>query len=126
MRSTSADKPSSLPSDAKRALQRDVLIAAVETGDQVLAPVLGPRDRHAQPLCEPDQRDIFRRQRHLLAEAAADIGRDDPQIRSGMPTRSAIAVRIRCGICVEQVSVMRPDTSIERGVAPRGSSGKAF
>ena len=29
---------------------------------------------------------------------------------SGIPIRSAIAVRIRCGICVAQVSVTRPDT----------------
>ena len=27
---------------------------------------------------------------------------------SGMPSTSAMAVRVRCGICVVQVSVMRP------------------
>ena len=36
---------------------------------------------------------------------------------SGMPIRSAIAVRIRCGICVAQVSVTRPDSGVERGMA---------
>ena len=45
---------------------------------------------------------------------------------SGMPIRSAMAVRIKCGICVEQVSVTRPDAASKAACAPRGSIGSAF
>ena len=45
---------------------------------------------------------------------------------SGMPSRSAMPVRIRCGICVVQVSVTRPTSDRRRHGAARASSGVAF
>ena len=63
------------------AFERDVLVAAMEAGDEILAPVLHPRDRRLELAREPGHDHEFGRQRHLLAEAAADVGRDHPQIR---------------------------------------------
>ena len=57
-----------------------MLIAAVECGDQVFAPVLAPGDGAAQLSRQPNQKNVFGRQRHLLAETAADVGRHDAQI----------------------------------------------
>ena len=65
----------------ERAFERHVLIAAMEARHQVLAPVLGPRHRGAQLARQHDQHDEFARERHLLAEPAADVGRDHAQIR---------------------------------------------
>ena len=45
---------------------------------------------------------------------------------SGMPIRSAIAVRIRCGVWVEQVKKMRPEAGSYAAWPPRASSGMAF
>ena len=45
---------------------------------------------------------------------------------SGKPSTSATAVRSRCGICVAQVSVMRPVAGSNAACAPRASSGVAF
>ena len=61
-------------------LQRDVLVARMKAGDQVLAPVLGPGHRAFQFARQPHQHDIFGAQRHLLPEAAADVGRDHAQV----------------------------------------------
>ncbi len=58
------------------AFERDVLIAGVKAGDQILAPVLGPGHRTFKFTCQPHQHDVFGAERHFLAEAAADIGRD--------------------------------------------------
>ena len=60
--------------------ERDGLVAAVKGGDQVLAPVLGPGHRTLELARQPHQHDVFGRERHLLAEAAADVGRDHAQI----------------------------------------------
>ena len=57
-----------------------MLIAAMECGDQVFPPVLAPGDGGAQLSRQPNQKDVFGRQRHLLAETAADVGRHDAQI----------------------------------------------
>ena len=57
-----------------------MLIAAVECGDQVFPPVLAPGDGAAQLSRQPNQKNIFGRQRHLLAKTAADVGRHDAQI----------------------------------------------
>ncbi len=69
--------------DIESAFEPHVLIAAVEAGDQILAPVFAPGDRAAHPPRQPNQNRIFGRQRHFLSEAAADIGRDDTQIGFG-------------------------------------------
>ena len=62
------------------AFELHMLIAAVEGGDQVFAPVLAPGDGGAQLSRQPNQKNVFGRQRHLLAETAADVGRHDAQI----------------------------------------------
>ena len=54
-----------------------MLVAAVIARHQVLATVLGPGDRAAQPAGEPGDQHEFRAKRHLLAEPAAHIRRDD-------------------------------------------------
>ena len=95
------------------ALQRDVLIAAVEARDQILAPVLDPGDRASGACARARSRPRTRAQRHLLPEAAADIRRDRPADRnSGIPISSAMMVRIACGIWVVQVSVTRPIVAV--------------
>jgi hypothetical protein len=53
----------------------------VEAGDEILAPVLHPRHRRLEHAREPGHDHEFRRQRHFLPEAAANVGRDHPQIR---------------------------------------------
>ena len=45
---------------------------------------------------------------------------------SGIPIRSAMIVRIACGICVAQVSVTRSLAASHAACAARGSIGKAF
>ena len=100
------------------ALQRDVLVARMEAGDQVLAPVLGPGER-ALVSCAP-----ARPARRIPARATSS-GRSRRRRRarsradrlSGMPSTSAMAVRVRCGICVVQVSVTRPVDGVVGGVA---------
>ncbi len=60
-------------------LEREVLVARMEAGDQVLAPVLAPGHRAFEFARQPDQHDIFRGERHFLPEAAADVGCDHAQ-----------------------------------------------
>ena len=62
------------------AFERDVLIARMKAGDQVLAPVFGPRHRAFKSARQPHQHDIFAGERHFLSEAAANVGRDHAQI----------------------------------------------
>ena len=49
-------------------------------GDEILAPVLDPFHRPAKPLRRDRDAGIFRIERALGAEAAADIGRDDAKL----------------------------------------------
>ena len=64
----------------ERALEADILIAAVERRHQVLAAIFSPGDRASQFASEPDQHDIFGDERHFLPEPAADIRGDDAQL----------------------------------------------
>ena len=57
------------------------VIAAVERGREVLAAVLDPRHCAAQMARRPDRHDVFRHERHLLAERAAHVRRHHAQIR---------------------------------------------
>ncbi len=54
-----------------------VMLPAVGAGDQMLAPVLDPAHGMAALHGEPGQADFLRQQNPFMAEAAADIGRDD-------------------------------------------------
>ena len=64
----------------ERAFERDVLIARMKAGDQILAPIFGPGHRAFEFARQPDQHDVFAGERHLLPEAAADVGRDHAQV----------------------------------------------
>ncbi len=54
-----------------------MVLAAIGVGGQVLAPVLQPADRVAAAQCEPREGHVLGEQDRLVAEAAADIRRDD-------------------------------------------------
>src|SRR5450756_2438644 len=57
-----------------------MVLAAIRAGRQMLAPVLDPAHRMPAAHGEPAERDLFGQQYALVAEAAADIGRDDPDL----------------------------------------------
>ena len=54
-----------------------MVLAAVGVGDELLAPVLDPAHRAAEAAREPAEADLLGQQDALVAEAAADVGRDD-------------------------------------------------
>ena len=89
-------------------LQRDILVARMKAGDQVLAPVLGPGHDAFEFARQPHQHDVFGGERHFLPEAAADIGRDHAQVGFRHAEHIGNRRAHRCGICVVQVSVTRP------------------
>ena len=53
-----------------------MVLAAIGAGDQMLAAVLDPAHRMAAAHRQPAEADFFGEQDALVAEAAADIGRD--------------------------------------------------
>ena len=57
-----------------------VMLAAIGVGDQVLAPVLDPAHRMPAAQREPTDADLLRSEDALVAEAAADVGRDHPHL----------------------------------------------
>ena len=65
------------------AAQMEALVARVKRGGQIFEPVLDPGDGAGETPRRPHRDDIFRDQRHLLAEAAADLRRDDAEF--GLP-----------------------------------------
>src|SRR6516165_7623313 len=73
------------------------LIARVKRGGQVFEPVLDPGDSAGEMPRRPDRDDIFRDQWHLLAEAAADLRRDDAQFgfRDPQSVGNASAQQVR-------------------------------
>ena len=124
---TSAESASSLASASNAPCEADGLVAAVKRGDQVLAAVLGPGDRASQLARQPDQDDVFGHERHLLAEAAADIRRDDAQIalrHADADRQSPCAAGAASASA--QVSVTRPDAGSKAAWPARASSGVAF
>jgi hypothetical protein len=54
-----------------------MVLAAVRAGGEVLAPILDPAQRMAELQRRPGESDFLAQQNALVAEAAADIGRDD-------------------------------------------------
>ena len=79
--------------------------------------VLDPHHVAPQVPCQPHRHDVFRRELHLLAEAAADIRRDDPHQRFvdaeaiGDP-RAHLVRRLHRGVQGDA-----PGAAVERGVA---------
>ena len=60
------------------------LLALVRGADEVLAPVLGPLDRHPEPAGGERDEDLLGIELDDLdAEAAADVGRDDVDASRG-------------------------------------------
>ena len=57
-----------------------MVLAAVGVGGELLAPVLDPAHRAAAAQREPGEADFLGQQDALVAEAAADVGRDHPDL----------------------------------------------
>ena len=57
-----------------------MVLAAIGAGGQMLAPVLDPAHRMAAVHREPAEADLLRQQDALVAEATADVGRDDADL----------------------------------------------
>jgi len=111
----------------ERALERDVLVAAVIARDQVFpAGLLSSANelrclRRARPAAHiPAATDIFwpNRRRHQGNDSQVPF-RKAENISNGGP-------RSRCGICFEQVSVTRPVDMSYAACPHRGSIGVAF
>ena len=85
--------PSSASSDDAQAEHRAVVlqrhlavhveVAREPGGDQVLGPVLDPLHGVAEQQRRGGRHDVARVHRHLVAEPAADVGRDDPDVLLG-------------------------------------------
>src|SRR5215468_2478179 len=65
---------------SERAAQTKALVARVERGGQIFEPVLDPGHGAGKTPSRPDRHDVFRYERHLLAEAASDLGRDHAEL----------------------------------------------
>ena len=57
-----------------------MVLAAIGAGGQMLAPILDPAHRMSAPHSQPAQAHFFRQQYSLIAEAAADIRRNDADL----------------------------------------------
>ncbi len=73
------------------------LLAVVTHAREVLATVLDPLDRPAEPVGRRRHQDLLRIDRALRAEAAADVGDDDADVLDRQPERGRdhIAQRVR-------------------------------
>src|SRR5580700_8256728 len=60
-----------------------MVLAAIGVGSEMLAAVLQPAHRIIDALREPGQRHLLAAQQALVAEAAADVGRNDPECTMG-------------------------------------------
>ena len=60
----------------ERDFEVPILVALLDRGEKMLAPVLDPFDRPSQQQARRRQRHLFRIHDELGAEAAADVGRD--------------------------------------------------
>ncbi len=74
-----------MPSFVRRQLGRDVVVARERVGLEVLHPVLDPLHRLAGEHRGGDRDHVAGVHRHLAAEAAADVRRDDPDLVLGEP-----------------------------------------
>ena len=74
-----------VPSFFAGQLGGDVVVARERVGLQVLHPVLDPLDRLADDDRRGDGDHVARIDRHLAAEAAADVGRDDADLLLRQP-----------------------------------------
>ncbi len=78
----------------RRDLAAHHVVAGEAGADEVLGAVLDPLHRLAEHQRGDDRADVAGVDRHLVAEAAADVGRDDPDLVLGQAGRPA---RRRCG-----------------------------
>ncbi len=74
-----------------------VMFAAIGAGRQMLAAILDPPHRVALAHCQPGEADLLGQQNALVAEAAADIGRHDPDpaLLDVQTIREAVAHDVR-------------------------------
>ena len=86
-----------MPSFLERHLPVHVEVAREAGGDQVLGPVLDPLHRPAEQQRRGGRHDVARVHRHLVAESAADVRREDPDVllRQARDQREHGADRVR-------------------------------
>ena len=73
-----------------------VVLAAVGVGGEALAAILQPAQGRAELAGRPRQRDLLGQKYSFVAEAAADIGRDDPDLALVQPQAFGEARSGRC------------------------------
>ena len=71
----------------RRELERRDDVATVDRRQRILRPLLDPLHRPAEPAGERDREELLGVDVELRAEAAADVGCDDPQLRLGQAER---------------------------------------
>src|SRR6266850_7012811 len=100
-----------------------MVLAAVGTGGEMLASILGPTHRMTAPHRQPRQADFFRQQDSLMSKATADIRRNDTNLallhaEAFGQTTARDMRHLRCGIereLIEAVIEGRDDaTPLER------------
>jgi hypothetical protein len=79
--------PSSVPSLLGGDREIVEVVARVHRRDQVLAAILDPAHRMSDLHGDGGDRDVLRHQPVLAAEAAADVGRDHPDLVLGQAQR---------------------------------------
>ena len=86
-----------LPVLGRRDLAAHDVVAGEAGGHEVLGAVLHPLDRLADHQRGDDRADVAGVDRDLVAEAAADVGRDDPDLVLGQPRHQGVdgPVRVR-------------------------------
>ena len=103
---------------------RVVMLAAIRVRGELLAPVFQPAHRMAALHREPAQADFLGGQDRLVAEAAADVGRDDANLNLGklqnLREAGADDVRKLGGAVQDQLALSRASHSATK---PRHSIG---
>ena len=86
-------------------------VAAVDGGEVSLRPLLGPLDGTSEPPCQREREQLLGVDVQLRAKAAADVGRDDAELRLGHADR---------GRCEQSQDVRDLGRSPDRRLAGRG------
>src|SRR5207249_2325368 len=96
-----------------------VKVAREPGRDQVLAAVLHPLHRLADQQRRRRRDHVAGIDRHLVAEAAADVGRDDPDVLLGQPGDDREQRGWACGACEVMYSVAWPVAELMSATMPQ-------